>query len=228
MPRQEEPPLGGRLLLVEDEPDIQRIIGLLLRKSGLEVQVAGSGQAACEMAQRSKAEGRPYDLILMDIQMPGMNGYETTRWLRQHGWHGPIVALTAHALAGDRERCLAAGCDDYIAKPGIAAGLRDLLARHLLPVDCAAETFVEELSRRVEMIEEALSEGDFRRLAEAARQLKASAAAGGFSKIADAADAIHGRMAEEQNLEQVRAAVAELVQLAEQLRSRQRSEWAVP
>jgi CheY-like chemotaxis protein len=133
------PPLGGRLLLVEDEPDIQRIIGLLLRKTSLEVQVAGSGPTACDMAAKSKAEGRPYDLILMDIQMPGMNGYETTRALRRDGWRGPIVALTAHAMVGDREKCLAAGCDDYIAKPGIAAGLSDLLARHLCRAPAAAD-----------------------------------------------------------------------------------------
>jgi PAS domain S-box-containing protein len=127
----QEPPPSGRLLLVEDEPDIQRIVSLLLRKTKLEVHVAGSGRAACEMAEKSRAEGRPYDLILMDIQMPGMSGYETTQALRSGGWEGPIVALTAHALAGDREKCLAAGCDDYIPKPGIAAGLRELLARHL-------------------------------------------------------------------------------------------------
>ena len=63
--------------------------------------------------------------------MPKMNGYEATEWLRQHGWHGPIVALTAHAMVGDREKCLAAGCDDYIAKPLIVKGLREVVGRHL-------------------------------------------------------------------------------------------------
>ena len=121
----------GRLLLVEDDPDIQRIIRLLLRKMKLAVNVAKNGQTACDMADLSKAEGRPYDLILMDIQMPGMNGFEATQKLRGRGWQGPIIALTAHALAGDREKCLAAGCNDYIAKPVIATGLQEVLARHM-------------------------------------------------------------------------------------------------
>ncbi len=124
-------PLRGRLLLAEDDPAIQQIIGLLLQKMNLEVTIAENGHTACDMAEKSKAEGRPYDLILMDIQMPKRNGYEATQWLRQHGWQGPIVALTAHAMIGDREKCLAAGCDDYIAKPVILTGLWDVLTPYL-------------------------------------------------------------------------------------------------
>ena len=83
--------------------------GKVLQQMNLEVEIAEDGRVACQMAEKSQAEGRPYDLILMDIQMPRMNGYEATQWLRQHGWQGPIVALTAHAMVGDREKCLARG-----------------------------------------------------------------------------------------------------------------------
>ena len=131
LPDGPEPLLRGRLLFAEDEPSVQRIVRGLLEKMGLEVTIAGDGRMACDLAERSKAEGRPYDLILMDIQMPKMNGYEATRWLHQHGWRGPIVALTAHAMVGDREKCLAAGCDDYIAKPIVVTRLRDVLASYL-------------------------------------------------------------------------------------------------
>ena len=126
-----EPALHGRVLLVEDVADVGLVLGQVLRKLNLQVEMAEDGRAACNMAQKSKADGSPYDLILMDIQMPRMNGYEATRWLRHHGWHGPIVALTAHAMVGDREQCLDAGCDDYLSKPVNAAELREVLQRHL-------------------------------------------------------------------------------------------------
>ena len=89
----------------------------------LDVEIAEDGRLACDMAAKSHSEGKPFELILMDVQMPKMNGYEATQWLRQHDWKGPIVALTAHAVLGDREKCLAAGCDDYIVKPITAKGL---------------------------------------------------------------------------------------------------------
>ena len=131
LPGELEPDPGCRLLLAEDDADIRRIVCLLLRKMHLDVAVAENGQVACAMAEQSRAEGRPYDLILMDIQMPQMNGYEATRRLRQQGWQGPIVALTAHAMMSDREKCLAAGCDDYLAKPITATALRDAMSRFL-------------------------------------------------------------------------------------------------
>jgi PAS domain S-box-containing protein len=132
-------PLHGRVLLAEDVPDVCVMLRQILEKMNLEMEIAGDGCLACEMAEKSQAEGTPYDLILMDIQMPRLNGYDATRWLRRHGWKGPIVALTAHALAGDREKCLEAGCDDYIAKPVTAKGLRNVLARYLGRAAAAAE-----------------------------------------------------------------------------------------
>ncbi len=124
--------MPGRVLFVEDNPSIQLVVRFLLQKSKLEVEIAPDGRQACEMVEQSRAEGRPYELILMDIQLPQMDGYEVTHWLRDRGWRGPIIALTANVMSGAREKCLAAGCDDYLAKPVSAAALRATLARYLL------------------------------------------------------------------------------------------------
>jgi PAS domain S-box-containing protein len=129
----QEAALQGRVLLAEDVPDIHLVLRRILENMNLEVEIAEDGRVACEAAEKAQTERKPFDLILMDIQMPRMNGYEATRWLRQNGWTGPIVALTAHALVGDREKCLLAGCDDYIPKPVSAKGLHDVLARYLGP-----------------------------------------------------------------------------------------------
>ena len=125
------PALQGRILLVEDEPSLQMVIRHKLRKLNVEVELAGDGQLACQMVEQSQSEGRPYALILMDIQLPGMDGLAATRLLRVQGWSGPIVAVTAYAMTGDRERCLAAGCDDYLPKPISRTGLAAVLRRYL-------------------------------------------------------------------------------------------------
>ena len=109
--------IDGRVLVVEDVKFNQLLFGALLRKAGAKVGLAGDGQEGYEAALAAEKAGEPYDLILMDMQMPVLDGYEATRRLRAQGFQRPIVALTAHAMTGDREKCLDAGCSDYVTKP---------------------------------------------------------------------------------------------------------------
>ncbi len=104
--------LSGKVLVAEDIKESQLLVQKILKPFGLEVILAEDGKQVIE-----KAQEQTFDLILMDIQMPVMNGYEATRILRQEGLTIPIIALTAYAMEGDREKCLDAGCDDYITKP---------------------------------------------------------------------------------------------------------------
>jgi len=108
---------GKRILLAEDGPDNQYLISLLLRRAGAHVTTADTGRSAVALALDATREHRPYELVLMDMQMPELDGYAATRRLRERGYVGKIIALTAHTMPGDRERCLAEGCDDYIPKP---------------------------------------------------------------------------------------------------------------
>ncbi|MDK9726294.1 MAG: PAS domain S-box protein [Sterolibacteriaceae bacterium MAG5] len=178
------------VLLVEDHPFNQKLATSLLSKWGHRVAVAGNGAEALEILER-----RNFDIVLMDVQMPVMDGLETTRRLRarETDRHTTVIAMTANAMEGDRDRCLAAGMDDYIAKPIKSAELLELLCRHSpLPADrgfdygralagvdremveVVAATFLEHFPKDLETMRLAVVEQDFPALQRAAHGLKGS------------------------------------------------------
>ncbi len=127
------PHLWGSILVAEDGPDNQRLIASILRKAGAEVALAENGQIAVQQYVNAQREGHPFNCILMDMQMPVMDGYAAVRQLRETGCRTPIIALTAHAMRGDREKCLDVGCNDYACKPIQRQQLLTLIASYLDP-----------------------------------------------------------------------------------------------
>jgi two-component system sensor histidine kinase/response regulator len=117
-----------RILVAEDNP-VNRLVAVkTLKKAGHSVEVVVNGQEAVEILDRET-----FDLVLMDVQMPVMDGFEATALIREKEKRGnrrqPIVAMTAHAMKGDRERCLAAGMDEYVSKPLCVEEIFDVIAR---------------------------------------------------------------------------------------------------
>ena len=107
----------GRILFAEDGLDNQRLISFLLKKAGATIDIADNGQVALELLSKGNESNITYDLLLTDMQMPVMDGYMLASTLRSRGIKMPIIALTAHALSDDRQKCLDAGCDEYLSKP---------------------------------------------------------------------------------------------------------------
>jgi len=202
-----------QVLIAEDNAVNQRLAATLLERRGHKVRIASNGREAV-----AALEQHSFDVVLMDVQMPEMGGFEATAVIRERerstGAHIPIVAMTAHAMKGDRERCLAAGMDDYLTKPldsrqlcaavERAAGLQAapeadnhhaslsdrVLARvggdHELLADIS-RLFIEDAPRHLDAIRAALDRSDGDALARAAHALKGAAANFEHDRLVDAA-----------------------------------------
>ncbi len=136
---------GVRILVAEDGPDNQRLILHHLRKAGADTTLVDNGLKAVNATLDANSLGMAFDVVLLDIQMPIMDGYEAVRCLRDQSYRGPIIALTAHAMADDRQICLSAGCSDYLTKPLNRAELVNVIRRYVkaeagtcLSVNCPA------------------------------------------------------------------------------------------
>ena len=192
---------GYRVLVAEDD-EINRLVVLrVLGDLGFRAEAVGNGRDVLAALERA-----PFDLVLMDCQMPVLDGYQTTRRIRRgegDGRHLPIVAVTAHALKGERERCLAAGMDDYVSKPFTEEGLAAVLDRWLggpraAPATVAAiprlaprsklrprtiEIFLSQRSRKLEALRRSLDENDVESLAAVAHGMIGNAGFIGAARL---------------------------------------------
>lgn len=189
------PQLQGKVLLVEDGTDNQRFISYIISKTGLSVEIATNGIEAVR-----KATQETYDLILMDMQMPVMDGYSATKELRQRGYKGRIVALTANIMVHAIERCIQAGCDGYLGKPferhQIYSVLSNAFSKKIRTSPAETQIiepifpliededpefveliklFVDRLPERIKMLEDLVSQTDWNTVQTESHKLKGAA-----------------------------------------------------
>jgi CheY-like chemotaxis protein len=188
-----------RVLVADDAPDSQMLLALRLERLGARVSVAEDGQAAIDHVEEATRRGEPFDVILMDMQMPNVDGYKAVALLRANGYERRIVALTG---GDDREACLRVGCDDHLAKPLSAVDLISILENDIAsPASRVADDapanmfdgdieatlllarFVETLREDALALELALHEDDYDLIRKIAHRLKGTAGSYGYDAI---------------------------------------------
>ena len=256
---------GVRVLVVEDGDTNRKLIALVLQRSHAEVTMAENGRVGADLALK-----RPFDVILMDMQMPVMDGYTAATLLRQHGLTTPIIALTAHAMKGDQDKCLAAGCSGYVTKPidadllvrtiaeildgtGRAAeqGSANFVQEEVAVSDTApvasneipspvpgappkqaalfstlptedpdfreiVEEFIQRLQDQLAAMQQAVDAQDLQELARLAHWLKGAGGTAGFPAFTKPAKHLES-LVKDQRYNEIEAAVAELVHLAQRI-----------
>jgi signal transduction histidine kinase/DNA-binding response OmpR family regulator len=225
----------GSVLVVEDGVDNQILFGTILRSYGLTVEVASDGRTAVHRALEAARQSSAFDVILMDMQMPVMDGYAATETLRKEGYRGPILALTAHAMEGERERCLEAGCNDYIRKPIERGALATVLAGYLRPATAApplystfaddpvmagvVAKFIAALPKRIAALRAEARAPGSEQLARLVHQLKGAAGSYGFAPITDAALAVERVLQAGADHAHVLAAIESLAEMCARVRA---------
>lgn len=220
------PPLPANVLLAEDDRDNRIIISTWLRRMGATVDVAENGRVAVETALAALTEEAPYDLVLMDMQMPELDGYGATFQLRSCGYRGLVVAFTAHAMDRDRAQCLQLGCDDYLSKPIDRVRLREVVEKALevraAEASCSAEDdrdldletvtaeFASVLPERSLMIASAIATGDVPLASRLLHQLRGSAGSYGFAAVSESAAKVETALGNAAGEDDIRMLVGEL------------------
>jgi len=217
--------MRSRVLLVEDDTSIARLARFHLEQLHADVDLARNGEEAVDLALHGH-----YDLILMDVELPVMNGLEAVKRLRSHGYTGTIAAATAMTRPEDAEECLAAGCDRYFPKPFSRAELADLLtALRQEPLFSSfhdeasmkglVREFVSELPGRLRRLHDAIATEDSDTIRSMVRLLKVEGTSYGFDTITEAAEGVEQALLAGETLSEVKEGVEALSKLCSRVRA---------